>query len=217
MFDCKGMEWETAPYFHRPVSGSKNSKCPGCGRTTKCGALECIPGYKEFVQMVWPGGKITTVFATISCWWNFWCRTGFSENLLAFSFAFFNWEIAKMEVSSKTAQFYASLWRCKVFTLQLPFFHCFRDEDFVGLCKRLAVRVHKGPLFEYRIMARWLLRLSSWDPSWKLKRCGMWRGMCKSWFGSCYPELNMGSIGMYRKKWVSVKYMNLMHLPPHSP
>jgi hypothetical protein len=72
-------------------------------------------------------------------------------------------------------------------------------------------------LFEYRIMARWLLRLSSWDPSWKLKRCGMWRGMCKSWFGSCYPELNMGSIGMYRKKWVSVKYMNLMHLPPHSP
>ena len=45
------------------------------------------------------------------------------------------------------------------------FFHCFRDEDFVGLCKRLAVRVHKGPLFEYRIMTRWLLRLSSWDPS----------------------------------------------------
>ena len=44
------------------------------------------------------------------------------------------------------------------------FFHCFRDEDFMGLAKRLALRVHKGPLFEYRILTRWLLRLASWDP-----------------------------------------------------
>lgn len=44
------------------------------------------------------------------------------------------------------------------------FFHCFRDEDFMGLCKRLALRVHKGPLFEYRILTRYLLRLDSWQP-----------------------------------------------------
>ncbi len=44
------------------------------------------------------------------------------------------------------------------------FFHCFRDEDLMGLCKRLAVRCHKGPLFEYRVLTRWLLRLASWDP-----------------------------------------------------
>ena len=44
------------------------------------------------------------------------------------------------------------------------FFHCFRDEDFMGLCKRLAIRAHKGPLFEYRILTRYLLRLDSWQP-----------------------------------------------------
>lgn len=44
------------------------------------------------------------------------------------------------------------------------FVHCFRDEDHVGLIKRLAVRVHKGPLFEYRILTRWLLRLDTWHP-----------------------------------------------------
>ena len=43
-------------------------------------------------------------------------------------------------------------------------FHTSRDEDMMGLLKRLAVRVHKGPLFEYRILTRWLLRLASWDP-----------------------------------------------------
>jgi hypothetical protein len=42
--------------------------------------------------------------------------------------------------------------------------HCFKDEDHVGLIKRLAVRVHKGPLFEFRILTRWLLRLGSWLP-----------------------------------------------------
>ena len=43
--------------------------------------------------------------------------------------------------------------------------HTFRDEDFMGLCKKLAIRVHKGALFEYRILTRWLLRLASWDPA----------------------------------------------------
>lgn len=43
------------------------------------------------------------------------------------------------------------------------FFHIFRDEDFMGLLKRLAVKVHKGML-EYRVMTRWLLRLATWDP-----------------------------------------------------
>lgn len=44
------------------------------------------------------------------------------------------------------------------------FTHCFKDEDNVGLVKRLAVRVHKGNLFEYRILTRWLLRLDTWRP-----------------------------------------------------
>ena len=39
------------------------------------------------------------------------------------------------------------------------FYHCFRNEDFMGLCKHFAVRVHKGPLFEYCILTRCLLRL----------------------------------------------------------
>ena len=44
------------------------------------------------------------------------------------------------------------------------FFHCFRDEDFMGVCKKLAIRVAKGPLFEYRVLTRYLLRLDSWQP-----------------------------------------------------
>ena len=44
------------------------------------------------------------------------------------------------------------------------FFHCFRDEDFMGLCKRLCQKVHKGPLCEFRILCRYLLRLNSWRP-----------------------------------------------------
>jgi len=44
------------------------------------------------------------------------------------------------------------------------FVHCYIDEDFVGLTKRLAVRVHRGELMEWRILCRWLLRLSSWIP-----------------------------------------------------
>ena len=44
------------------------------------------------------------------------------------------------------------------------FHHCYRDEDMVGLMKRLAVAVHKGTLMEMRILTRWLLRLNSWTP-----------------------------------------------------
>ena len=44
------------------------------------------------------------------------------------------------------------------------FFHCYRDEDNVGLCKRLCQRVHKGGLCEFRVLTRFLLRLGSWHP-----------------------------------------------------
>ena len=43
-------------------------------------------------------------------------------------------------------------------------FHCMRDEDHVGLMKRLCQAVHKGALCEYRILTRFLLRLASWQP-----------------------------------------------------
>ena len=52
----------------------------------------------------------------------------------------------------------------KRFLYNARFHHCYRDEDMVGLMKRLAVAVHKGPLMEMRILTRWLLRLSSWTP-----------------------------------------------------
>ena len=45
--------------------------------------------------------------------------------------------------------------------------HCFRDEDHVGLIKKLAAKVHKGPLIEFRILTRYLLRLGSWLPKGK--------------------------------------------------
>lgn len=43
-------------------------------------------------------------------------------------------------------------------------YHCFRDEDHIGLLKRLAQRVTKGPLLEFRIPSRWLMRLDQWAP-----------------------------------------------------
>ena len=42
--------------------------------------------------------------------------------------------------------------------------HTFKDEDNVGVCKKLAERVAKGDLMEYRIMTRFLLRVGSWVP-----------------------------------------------------
>lgn len=43
--------------------------------------------------------------------------------------------------------------------------HCYLDEDYIGLTKRLALKVHRGGLMELRILCRWLLRLGSWIPS----------------------------------------------------
>ena len=43
------------------------------------------------------------------------------------------------------------------------YFHCFKDEDNIGLLKKLAVKVAK-PLMEWRILLRWQLRLASWVP-----------------------------------------------------
>ena len=43
--------------------------------------------------------------------------------------------------------------------------HTFKDEDNVGICKKLAERVAKGDLMEYRIITRFLLRVGSWVPS----------------------------------------------------
>ena len=60
----------------------------------------------------------------------------------------------------------------KVSLVNCRFTHCFKDEDNVGLVKRLAVRVHKGNLFEYRILTRWLLRLDTWRPWEKYSACG---------------------------------------------
>ncbi|CAK9092323.1 Uncharacterized protein SCF082_LOCUS43581 [Durusdinium trenchii] len=45
------------------------------------------------------------------------------------------------------------------------FNHCYVDEDHIGLTKKLAQCVHRGPLMEFRILCRWLLRLGSWSPS----------------------------------------------------
>ena len=43
------------------------------------------------------------------------------------------------------------------------YYHCFKDEDNIGLLKKLAVMVAK-PLMEWRILLRWQLRLVSWIP-----------------------------------------------------
>ena len=45
------------------------------------------------------------------------------------------------------------------------FNHCYVDEDHIGLTKKLAQCVHRGPLMDFRILCRWLLRLGSWSPS----------------------------------------------------
>ena len=45
------------------------------------------------------------------------------------------------------------------------FVHTYKDEDFVGVMKKLCERVSKGDLCEYRILTRFLLRLSTWVPS----------------------------------------------------
>ena len=42
--------------------------------------------------------------------------------------------------------------------------HTYKDEDFVGVMKRLCVRVSKSDLMEFRILTRFLLRLASWKP-----------------------------------------------------
>ena len=52
----------------------------------------------------------------------------------------------------------------KKFLVNCRAYHCFRDEDFVGVSKKLAVKVHKGPLFESRILTSWQLRLGGWKP-----------------------------------------------------
>lgn len=41
-------------------------------------------------------------------------------------------------------------------------FHCYIDEDHIGLTKRLVQKVHRGDLLELRVLCRWLLRLGSW-------------------------------------------------------
>ena len=45
--------------------------------------------------------------------------------------------------------------------------HCYLDEDHIGLTKRLALKCHRGGLLELRILLRWLLRLSTWEPKGK--------------------------------------------------
>lgn len=43
------------------------------------------------------------------------------------------------------------------------YYHCFKDEDFMGLLKKLGCMVAK-PLMEFRVLLRWQLRLASWSP-----------------------------------------------------
>ena len=42
------------------------------------------------------------------------------------------------------------------------FFHCYQDEDMIGQVKHLCRRVHRKWM-EFRILCRWLLRLSRWQ------------------------------------------------------
>ncbi len=51
-----------------------------------------------------------------------------------------------------------------LYRYNIKYHHCFKDEDLVGLIKRLGCRVHAGTLMEYRILGRWMLRLASWEP-----------------------------------------------------
>jgi hypothetical protein len=52
----------------------------------------------------------------------------------------------------------------RIFLVNARTYHCFIDEDFVGLVKRLALKCHRGDLLELRILLRWLLRIGSWIP-----------------------------------------------------
>ena len=51
-----------------------------------------------------------------------------------------------------------------IFGVNARTFHCYIDEDHVGLIKRLALKCHRGDLLELRIILRWLLRIGSWVP-----------------------------------------------------
>lgn len=53
------------------------------------------------------------------------------------------------------------------------FYHCYLDEDHIGLTKRLTQKVHRGDLLEFRVLCRWLLRLGSWGSSWKPQHSSM--------------------------------------------
>ena len=44
------------------------------------------------------------------------------------------------------------------------FCHTYKDEDFVGVMKKLCERVSKSDLMEFRILTRFMLRLSTWKP-----------------------------------------------------
>ena len=50
------------------------------------------------------------------------------------------------------------------FKYNIKYRHCYKDEDCVEIMKRLACKVHAGSLMEYRIICRWLLRVSCWMP-----------------------------------------------------
>ena len=50
------------------------------------------------------------------------------------------------------------------FKYNIRYHHCYKDEDCVGIMKKLACKVHAGSLMEYRIICRWLLRVSCWVP-----------------------------------------------------
>lgn len=43
--------------------------------------------------------------------------------------------------------------------------HTFKDEDHIGILKKLALRVSKSDLMEFRVLTRFLLRLGSWQPN----------------------------------------------------
>ena len=50
-----------------------------------------------------------------------------------------------------------------MYRYNIKYHHTYKDEDNVGLLKKLAVAVAK-PIMEYRILLRWQLRLVCWQP-----------------------------------------------------
>ena len=50
------------------------------------------------------------------------------------------------------------------FKYNIRYHHSYKDEDCVGIMKKLARKVHAGSLMEYRIICLWLLRVSCWVP-----------------------------------------------------